>query len=110
MAPGEAQQPLCACPQRPSRPPCSTQLLPRHPPLQLLAALVQAKERGNPQGWLAFQTRMSALKLQRSRLEREAADVAAVLEEAARRQRQAGQHNAYEEAVGEWDGSQAASG
>jgi hypothetical protein len=111
----EAQTPSCDCPQTLSRAICSLQSCPPPPPplptpcLQLLAALIQAKERGDPQGWLAFQTRMSALKLQRSRLEREAGDVAAVLEAAAQRQRQEGQYNAYEEAMGEWDGAQATS-
>ena len=41
----------------------------------MLAALIQAKERGDPQGWLAFQTELSGLKLQRTRMEREAADM-----------------------------------
>lgn len=40
---------------------------PRLPPLlQLLAALIKAKEQANPAGWLAFQTEVSALKLQAS--------------------------------------------
>lgn len=37
---------------------------------------MKAKEQGDPQGWLAFQTAVSSLKLQRTRLEREAADIA----------------------------------
>ena len=76
------------------------------PPLssrQLVAALMQAKERSDPQGWLAFQTQVSSLKLQRSRLEREAEDVQAVLDAARRRERQAGEFDAYEDAVGQWD-------
>ncbi|KAL4859226.1 Acyl-coenzyme A oxidase [Chlorella vulgaris] len=73
---------------------------------KLVAALIQAKERSDPQGWLAFQTEVSSLKLQRNRLEREAEDVAAVLEAARQRERRAGEYNAYEEAVGDWDGAQ----
>lgn len=76
------------------------------PPSQLVAALIQAKERSDPQGWLAFQTEVSSLKLQRNRLEREAEDVAAVLEAARQRERRAGEYNAYEQAVGDWDGAQ----
>jgi hypothetical protein len=64
---------------------------------------MQAKERSDPQGWLAFQTQVSSLKLQRSRLEREAEDLQGVLDEARRRERQAGEFDAYEDAVGQWD-------
>lgn len=46
--------------------------------------------------------------LQRSRLEREAADAAAVLEEAERRQRLAAEYDEYEEAGRAWDASRAA--
>ena len=84
--------------------PCA---VPVSPSPQLVAALIQAKERGDPQGWLAFQSGVSELKLQRSRLEREAEDVAAVLEAALQRERQAGEYDEYEEAVGKWDGAQA---
>ncbi|KAL4458671.1 hypothetical protein ABPG75_013536 [Micractinium tetrahymenae] len=75
---------------------------------KLLAALIKAKEQAHPAGWLAFQTEVSSLKLQRSRLEREAADVAAVLEEAERRQRLAAEYDEYEEAGKAWEASQAA--
>ncbi len=51
---------------------------------------------------------MMLARLQRSRLEREAADVAAVLEEAERRQRLAAGFDEYEEAGKAWDASQAA--
>lgn len=70
---------------------------------KLVAALMKAKEQGDPAGWLSFQTEVSSLKLQRSRLEREAADVAAVLNVAGRRERVAGERDEYEEAVGAWD-------
>ena len=72
-----------------------------------MGALIQAKERGDPAGWLAFQTRVSSLKLQRSRLEREGADMAGLLAEVAQRERAAGEFSEYQEAVGQWDEAQA---
>lgn len=69
---------------------------------------MQAKERSDPAGWLAFQSGVSVLKLQRSRLEREGADLASVLEAAAQRERLAGEADEYEDAVGRWDVDQAA--
>ncbi len=48
------------------RPPSTRHTLSEPFPLQLLAALIKAKEQANPAGWLAFQTEVSALKLQAS--------------------------------------------
>lgn len=94
--------------------PCCAQP-PLHPPhlpsfLQLLAALIRSKERADSSAWTAFQAQLSNLKLQRSRLEGECADLAAALEAAAARQRLAGQSSEYEAAVGAWDGAQQAGG
>ena len=43
-----------------------------------------AKEKADAAGWQAFQTRVSTLKLQRTRVEREAAEVSSALGEAER--------------------------
>ncbi|PSC71131.1 protoporphyrin IX magnesium chelatase [Micractinium conductrix] len=77
---------------------------------KLVGALMKAKEQGDPQGWLAFQTAVSSLKLQRTRLEREAADIAGIIADAAHTQRQAGEYNEYDEAVGAWDATAGAAG
>lgn len=50
----------------------------------LMRALVSGKEKGDPAGWLAFQTSVHSLKLQRSRLEAQLADVTSLLTSAAR--------------------------
>lgn len=61
---------------------------------------------GGPQAYPSSRILLAAV--QRSRLEREAVDVAAVLEEAERRQRLAAEYDEYEEAGRAWDASQAA--
>ena len=44
-----------------------------------MQALLAAKEKGDPQGWRDFQQRMQSLKLQRTRVVREAEYVQAAL-------------------------------
>ena len=50
----------------------------------------------------AFQRELSSLKLQRSRAQQQAGDVAAALEAAQRAQRRAQQYDEYAETVGQW--------
>jgi len=61
------------------------------------------KESQDPRGWLAFQSSVNSLKLQRSRAEREAQELAAAGEEAARRERMAASPSDYDIISGQWD-------
>lgn len=47
-----------------------------------MQALLTSKEKQDPQGWQDFQQQMQNLKLQRTRLQREAEDVLAALADA----------------------------
>ena len=53
----------------------SSPLLPPHSLLQVLKALLAAKEAADATSWQAFQAEMLKLKLQRTRAEREAQEV-----------------------------------
>ena len=69
-----------------------------HP--RVVQALIRAKERGDPQGWRAFQAEGNSLKLQRSRAEKEAASVLDALAAAERAARSAANPSDYESS--EW--------
>ncbi len=63
---------------------------------QLMQALVAAKSQQDAAGWQQFQAGVSGLKLRRSRLVGEAQEVEAALEEARRREREAGRVDEYD--------------
>ena len=54
-----------------------------------MAVLIRAKEKGDPSGWLAFQTAANSLKLQRSRVKGEVEELRAALVAAERATREA---------------------
>jgi hypothetical protein len=62
---------------------------PTVPPPQLVASLIASKEKGETAAWLAFQTQVSSLKLQRSRLAGELEAAARAMAAAERRERSA---------------------
>lgn len=70
---------------------------------ELLQALLAAKESQDPRGWMAFQSSVNSLKLQRSRAEQEAAELAGAAEEAARRERAAAAPSEYDAVSVKWD-------
>ena len=71
--------------------------------MQLLQALITAKTKADPKGWLAFQTDVSRLKLQRSRALSEAAEAGAAAERAERAQREAEAASDYALAAERWE-------
>ena len=70
---------------------------------ELLQDLLSAKESQDSRGWLAFQTSVNSLKLQRSRLEQEAAELAGAAAEASRRERAAAAPSEYDAVAEKWD-------
>lgn len=77
------------------------------------SALSQAcffsKESQDPRGWLAFQSSVNSLKLQRSRAEREAQELAAAAEEASRKERIAASPSDYDSISGQWENAKTGS-
>ncbi|GAB4822001.1 hypothetical protein N2152v2_009047 [Parachlorella kessleri] len=78
------------------------------PMFQVMQALMAAKSQRDPKGWQQFQAAVSGLKLTRSRLLREAEEVAAALEAARKREREAGREDEYDTAIGQWDEAEGA--
>jgi magnesium chelatase subunit H len=72
--------------------------------------LFTSKESQDPRGWLAFQTAVNSLKLQRSRAGREAQELAAAAEEAARRDRMAASPSEYDTVSVQWNNGVNSSG
>ncbi|GAX76816.1 hypothetical protein CEUSTIGMA_g4262.t1 [Chlamydomonas eustigma] len=70
---------------------------------QVMKALLTAKEVADPRGWQSFQANVHMLKLQRSRIEREAQELSALLGEAERSAAKARALNLLREAEGEAD-------
>lgn len=62
----------------------------------ILQALLKVKETQDPKGWLAFQTDISSLKLQRSRLDKEIQQVTAAIDQAEKKIRAALSPTEYE--------------
>lgn len=69
----------------------------------LLQAIITAKEKENITSWLSFQSEIAALKLQRSRAEREANDTLSAAETASKRERNAAMPSEYKTASLKWD-------
>jgi magnesium chelatase subunit H len=69
----------------------------------LLQAIITAKKKENIASWLSFQSEIAALKLQRSRAEREANDILSAAETVSKRERNAAVPSEYDAASQKWD-------
>ena len=70
---------------------------------ELVQKLVSQLEKAEMSKWLSFQSRVSALKLQRSRVGREASDMLSAAEAAEKRDRDAESVTEYQAATARWD-------
>jgi magnesium chelatase subunit H len=69
----------------------------------LLQSIITGIKKENIASWLSFQSKVAALKLQRSRAEREANDILSAAETASKRERNATVPSEYDAASQKWD-------